>query len=123
MTAANNKHILVLDRDNDIIGMVHDIMFYGYTDVHIVGSSQNLQHAARACRPDLIILDFLSANANGSELCRALKADELLKDIPLAVIAGHRHIQSNVGNYCDALLMPPTETHELAEQIGYLIAS
>jgi|GEM_PF-6186144 len=123
MTAMNNRHILVLDKDNAMMSMVHDIMFYGYTDVHIVSNGQHLQLAAQACRPDLIILDFLSASASGAELCRIIKADKLLKDIPLVVIAGHRHIQSNLAGYCDALLMPSVDTNELAEQINYLIAS
>lgn len=123
MTGTNHRHILVLDKDNAIIDMVHDIMFYGYTDVHIVSNGHNLQLAARACRPDLIILDLLSANANGAELCRIIKADEILKDIPLIVIASQRHIQPNLSGYYDALLMPPADTSELAEQINYLLAS
>ncbi|PTQ98066.1 response regulator receiver domain-containing protein [Mucilaginibacter yixingensis] len=123
MTAINNKHILVLDKDNAMMGMVHDIMFYGYTDMHIVSNSLHLQLAAHACQPDLIILDFLSAEADGAELCRVLKADDQLKNVPLVVIAGHQHIQSNINGYCDVLLMSPTDTNKLAEQINYLIAS
>lgn len=123
MEAAANKRILLLDKDNEILDLVDDIMFYGYSDIHITGDSRTLRDLARNCRPDLIILDFLMANMDNGALCRQIKQDDGLKDIPLVVVAPHRHIKSNVGRYCDALLMKPASGEELATQISYLVAS
>lgn len=42
--------------------------------------------AARKCHPDLIVLDIMMPELNGYDVCRTLKMDATLKDIPIILL-------------------------------------
>ncbi|MBI5201641.1 MAG: response regulator [Elusimicrobia bacterium] len=44
--------------------------------------------AIRKAKPDLVILDLYMPNIDGASLCRKLKEDEDLKDIPVLFFSG-----------------------------------
>lgn len=45
---------------------------------------------AKSERPDLILLDVdMGAGPNGFDVCRALKADPAMKDIPVVMLTAH----------------------------------
>ena len=56
---------------------------------HIVTASDGEQGlaAARAARPDLILLDFVMPRMNGYQVCRALAGDVTLSDIPVVLMS------------------------------------
>ena len=55
---------------------------YGYV-VETAGNGVEALEKARASPPDMIITDTLMPTMDGFQLCRALKTDENLKDIPV----------------------------------------
>lgn len=58
----------------------------GY-DVHAVLSGELALQAARESAPDLILLDINMPRMNGYEVCEQLKADTVLRDIPVIFIS------------------------------------
>jgi signal transduction histidine kinase len=52
-----------------------------------VSSGERALEAARLLRPDLILLDVNMPGMDGFEVCRRLKADPALKDIPILFIS------------------------------------
>jgi len=58
----------------------------GYRVVQFPRGAMALQAAARN-PPDLILLDIMMSEMDGFEVCRRLKADESLKDIPVLFIS------------------------------------
>lgn len=66
-------------------------------DMIFCSKGQEGLEAARADRPDLIILDINLPDINGMEVCQALKSDPRTKHIPVLMLTGEaREVVSRV---------------------------
>jgi CheY-like chemotaxis protein len=78
--------ILCVDDDPLIRQMFGDILrFRGYTVDEADDGESALQRATRE-RPDLILLDIMMPGIDGFEVCRRLKADPDLRDVPIIIL-------------------------------------
>ena len=119
-----NKKMLLLDRGNDILGLAHEIMFYGYSDMHITSDLNAVCEIAKAYLPDIVLLDFVFANENFDEIRQQFKNNESLKNIPLIVIStAYNKVFSNDWRESDTTYIKPLDNQDFATQIGYLMAS
>lgn len=76
------EHVLIVDDDAQNIYLLQSILSgNGYTVTTAANGAEALEKA-RAERPDMIVADILMPVMDGFELCRAWRADELLKDVP-----------------------------------------
>jgi CheY-like chemotaxis protein len=79
--------ILVVDDSPTILKVVQLVLSKaGYTITTASDGEQGVA-AARAERPDLILLDFVMPKMNGYQVCRALAADPTLCDIPVVLMS------------------------------------
>jgi len=77
------KKILIVDDEPDIVKVVSfRLKKEGYDVEAAVDGQQGLDMAFNI-HPDLILLDVTLPKMNGYEVCRRLKADAELKDIPV----------------------------------------
>jgi two-component system cell cycle response regulator len=53
----------------------------------MAATGQDAIEMARAHRPDLVLLDFRLPDLNGQEVCRALRADPVTRDIPVILFS------------------------------------
>ena len=85
--------ILIVD-DNCVIRNVIKSFFNEY-DVELIMAvnGQEAVEMARACTPDLIMLDIQMPVLNGYEAAALLKNDESVKAIPILVITGQEYGQ------------------------------
>ncbi|OLD51331.1 MAG: response regulator [Chloroflexi bacterium] len=61
----------------------------GWTIVEAKNGNEALD-LVRSERPDLVLLDVdMGPGPNGFEVCRQMKADEALKDIPVVMLTAH----------------------------------
>ena len=86
MTSTNQQqigNILIVD-DTRANGLLMERMLTerGYKTTPVLSGKLALE-AARAERPDLILLDIAMPEMNGYEVCEQLKADAALRDIPV----------------------------------------
>jgi len=90
MMAADQKHgatiLIVDDTQANLLLLERMLAERGYQTKPISSGKLALQ-AARAERPDLILLDIAMPEMNGYEVCEQLKADAALKDIPVIFIS------------------------------------
>jgi CheY-like chemotaxis protein len=85
--------ILCVDDDLLILQMLGDILrLRGYTIVTASDGEAGLNAAARE-RPDLILLDVMMPGIDGFEVCRLLKADAVLKAIPIVILTAMNDAQ------------------------------
>ena len=83
---AREIKILCVDDDPLILQMLGDILrFRGYTVVTAPDGETGLEAAGRE-RPDLVLLDVMMPGIDGFEVCRLLKADPVLKAIPVVIL-------------------------------------
>ena len=80
------KKILAVDDDPVIQKFVHDILTRNGYQVEIAIDGVQAMEKVRKFRPDLIILDVMMPHMNGYDVCRAIKVDSALKNIPIILL-------------------------------------
>ncbi|GIX37914.1 MAG: response regulator [Silanimonas sp.] len=90
MNARPLRHILCADDDPDM-RMILEIALgtIGGWEVSLAADGEEALAAARAQRPDLILLDASMAGIDGPNTLQLLRADPGLADIPVAFVTGH----------------------------------
>lgn len=79
--------ILIVDDEVSNIEIMNAVLEDDYEVCFSVSGQQALD-TARATPPDLILLDVLMPGIDGFEVCRQLKSDPLLADIPVIFTTG-----------------------------------
>ena len=95
---------------------------YHVVQAHTGDSATGL--AARSS-PRCIVIDVRLPDMSGWELCRRLKADSVLRDVPVVVLARdvsrrNAHASREVG--CSAWLARPTVADDLVRAVEYVLS-
>ena len=107
--------ILIVD-DNFII---RDLIksFYEEYDFELIEAvnGQEAVDLARACKPDLILLDIQMPFLNGYEAAAILKNDEAVKDIPILIITGQERgeVAEQINGMYDGYVRKPFKQDDL----------
>ncbi|MCF7916372.1 MAG: response regulator [Candidatus Omnitrophica bacterium] len=81
-----SKKVLIVDDEPDILKIViFRLKAKGYQTISATSGEEALQLLGES-KPALIILDLRMPGINGDELCRKIKADENLKEIPVILL-------------------------------------
>ncbi|CAH1656865.1 MAG: diguanylate cyclase [Chelatococcus sp.] len=79
--------ILIVDDEISNIEIINATLEDDY-EISFALSGEQALEAARLILPDLILLDVLMPGMDGFEVCRRLKADSLLADVPVIFTTG-----------------------------------
>lgn len=78
--------ILVVEDDPDVMTVLeYNLRNAGY-DTLVAPSGELGLKCARESRPDLVLLDLMLPDRNGTEICRDLKADPATRNIPIIIV-------------------------------------
>ncbi len=89
-------HILAIDdTPNNLRLLANMFTVLGYK-IRSVSEPQMALMVARACPPDLILLDVNMPEMNGFDVCRALKTHPRTSDIPVIFISAHDAVVEKV---------------------------
>jgi len=84
----SRKNILIVDDEQDVLLVLEKgLTAEGYSVITATSGNDAIS-LARSKRPDLIILDVLMSDMDGSEVKRILKEDPETKDIPIIFLTG-----------------------------------
>lgn len=91
-------------------------------EVDTASSKDEVYMHLNNAKPSLILMDVLLSGADGREICREIKADENLKDIPVIMFSAHPSAKEKIASYgADDFLSKPLNTESLLEKVnGYL---
>ena len=80
------KTILIVDDEPKIVQICRDYLTAAGFKVMSVETGPLGLAAVRRDRPDLIVLDLMLPGMDGLDVCRCLRQDALLKDIPIIML-------------------------------------
>ncbi len=88
--------ILVVDDTRENVRLPVDVLGNEGYRVRPALSGKAALEAANAEAPDLILLDILMPEMDGYEVCKALKADRELKDVPVIFLSALGEVADKV---------------------------
>jgi len=96
---------------------------HGYT-VTVAANGEQALAAARKRKPTIIVTDIVMPELDGYGLCKALKSDETLKDVPvvlLTMLSDARDVIFGLECGADNFIRKPYEGDYLLQRIDYLM--
>lgn len=117
------KLVLVVEDDPDQRRLLERMLVAGGWRVMTAPDGESGIEAARANRPDAVVLDVMMPRLNGFQTCRQLKADTALAGIPVVMCTSKdqpadQYWATEVG--ADAFLAKPVDVTRLAQMLERL---
>jgi diguanylate cyclase (GGDEF)-like protein len=86
MTIETKPKIFIIDDAPENIRMLMETLKEDYAIIPATDGEKAIKMLQTHSLPDLILLDIIMPGADGYEICRRLKSDEITKDIPIIFI-------------------------------------
>ena len=109
------KTILVVDDDEGILNSIKAILeLEGYKVITQNQNSKKLHEIITTSSPQLILLDVLIADHDGRIICKKLKTDKTIANIPIILVSAHIQTADNYADYgADGFVAKPFDVDEL----------
>ncbi len=118
-------NILIIDDDSGALKLLKDILAAAG---HVVRPFNNGELALRSLKveaPELILLDIRMPLLNGFEICRRIKADECLREIPVIFISAATDMEDKVQAFAEGgvdYITKPFQKEEVIARVKTHIA-
>lgn len=127
MTRSRKGKVLLVD-DSEVVLMAQKMMFrhLGDFEVLVARDGKEAVEVARREHPDLILLDVVMPEMGGFEACRAIRADEGTRAIPIIMVTTRGEVENVTEGYeagCNDYVTKPIDKNELAEKMRDLLGS
>jgi diguanylate cyclase (GGDEF)-like protein len=117
------ERILIIDDDPDIRDVLDLSLSEFYTIFEAANGKEGLE-MVKAKNPDLIITDYNMPVMNGTEFCRQLRSDILLRHLPVIMLTGKgetRDMVTGIESGADDYLVKPFEPDTLLARIRMIL--
>ncbi len=121
-SARQQKYILVVDDDPDILDFLHDLLeLEGYA-VSVSTKGDYLEQLQSGGLPGLILLDVFLSGRDGREIVRDLKSRQVTRQIPVIMFSAHPSAKATALEAgADAFLEKPFESDVLVTTIAHFL--
>lgn len=116
--------ILVVDDDIHATTLFDTILSAKGFEAIIVNDSSTAVQVVNSTNPDLVILDLMMPEPNGFEVCRMLRADQRLSNMPIVIFTAMGDKESKDAAFeagADEFLTKPFRVEDLMQRIRALI--
>jgi two-component system phosphate regulon response regulator PhoB len=124
MSDSARKKILVVDDESDVADLVaYHLKAKGFVVETVNDPTQSIG-LARSFLPDLVILDVMMPEINGIQICRMLRADPKLKQVPVVFLTAKVEENDRVQGLetgADDYVCKPFSTKELVLRVQNLL--
>ncbi|MGH7930472.1 MAG: response regulator [Candidatus Binatia bacterium] len=120
----NNKTIMVVDDNPDIITIVRTILEGKGFNVLSASSGAECLEALKTQRPDLIVLDIMMPEMDGLEVLTRLKAMTEFTSVPVVLLTAKVQYEDVLGGYklgADYYITKPFTSTQLINGINLLL--
>jgi two-component system, cell cycle response regulator DivK len=118
--------ILIVDDYDDALDIYGSYLtFKGYRTVAAT-SGEEAVAAARAYRPNVILMDLRMAGMTGTDAMRTLRSDDDFSSVPIAALTAHAledEMRQALADGFDAVIAKPCLPQELVDHVERLLAS
>jgi DNA-binding response OmpR family regulator len=98
---SEKSRILIVDDDEDILELTSDFLEARGYKVYQAGTGKEALKRTHASKPNLILLDVMMPKTDGFWLCRVMKSDPKLQQIPIIFLTAKDDAQSRIeGQKC-----------------------
>lgn len=124
MAASLRKKILIVDDEPDVADLVaYNLKTKGF-DTETVNDPTHSIGVARTMMPDLVILDVMMPVINGIQICRLLRAEPQLKNVPVIFLTAKVEEDDRVQGLesgADDYICKPFSTNELVLRVQNIL--
>jgi CheY-like chemotaxis protein len=119
------KKILIVDDNEFIIEVMTYILNNKGYDVIALNDGDAVIEHIKSDHPDLVILDMVLPNADGREICKAIKEDNEMKSLPVILCTGSDNLELSMNQKgCpDDVLYKPFDIDSLINMVAYQLAA
>jgi len=126
LTSLTNKagKILVADDEPAILDLVRQLLMRHGHEVMTVSDGDAALQAIYDLKPDLVVLDLMLPKLSGWEVCRRVKEDNEVRDIPILMLTARREDRDLVEGLelgADDYVKKPFSTAELGARIAAIL--
>lgn len=114
------KCILIVDDELQVVKFLSfRLQRLGY-EIRTAVDGQKAMESVREKKPDLMFLDLQIPMMNGYEVCRQIKSDPELKNIPVVFLTADANVKTNQDVehvYADGFVIKPFDQEEISKII------
>ena len=120
---STSTQILVLDDSPAIVDSIEMMMeLEGLTISKFYKGSDMLNALNPEAKPDVILMDMWLSGEDGRDICRTIRADENLKDIPVVIMSASRGLeQSALDAGANDFIAKPFDMDEISVKIQNIL--
>lgn len=116
--------VVLAEDDVDIRDLVQIVLEGLDLQVKAVGTGAEALAACRADAPRLLLLDITMPGMNGLEVCRAIRADDELHDLPVILMTARAQasdVAAGIEAGADTYIIKPFGPIELREHVEAIL--
>ena len=118
------KKIMVIDDDEDFTNLYKTTLRMSGFDATAVNQSTAAIEMAYLVKPDIFVIDLMMPDIDGFQLCRMIRTDPVLKNIPIIIVTALTDNDSRmiaIGAGANDYLTKPFQIDVLKTRINALI--
>jgi two-component system phosphate regulon response regulator PhoB len=116
--------VLVVDDEPDLLELVRFHLVQAGFEVETARDGRHGIEAIRRRRPDLVVLDWMLPDLPGSEVCRQVRSDPQLRDLPILLLTAKSEEVDRVVGFelgADDYVTKPFSPRELALRVQAIL--
>jgi diguanylate cyclase (GGDEF)-like protein len=124
VTARRAPRILIADDLPDLLDALRETLEREGYEVTAVSDGETALAAIKAEPPDIAVLDLRMPKMDGFEVCRALREDPLLENLPVVILSATGSRESKVEGLdlgADDFITKPVDVRELLARIRMIL--
>jgi len=99
MTESATRKVLIVDDEQDVTDLLDYRLRQEQYEVKVINDPLLIMGVAREFLPDLVVLDIMMPELNGIQVCRMLRADPIMKNVPIVFLTARGEPEDRIKGF------------------------